>query len=267
MVNRPKISIVTPSYNSGLYIEEAIQSVLAQEYKNFEHIIIDGGSTDNTLDILIKYPHLIWVSESDEGQSDAINKGFKLAIGEIIGWLNSDDFYLPGTFEVVVHELNNHIVDAIYGNYRDIDSCGNITKEYITQNSSKWMSHYICYIPSTTFFFKRIIIDQGILIDKDFHITMDKEFFAHIFHAGYNIQKVNTFLAHFRWHDGNKSKPSKEILNIRYIEGIKIANRYGRIRFSKNLVGVFLYRSIMILCAVERAFSRYFGIGIYKVSL
>ena len=247
-----------------MFIEEAIQSVLAQNYENFEHIIIDGGSTDNTLTILKKYPHLILVSEPDEGQSDAINKGFKRATGDIIGWLNSDDLYLPGTFEIVARELSNHKVDAIYSNYRDISSLGNITKEYITQNSSKCMSLWICYIPSTTFFFKRGIIDQGIIVDKDFHITMDKEFFAHIFYAGYNIQKANAFFAHFRWHDGNKSVPSKEIKNIRYIEGIKIANRYGKLQFSTNPIGVFLYKSMMLMCAAYRAFSRFFRVGVYK---
>lgn len=259
-----KISIVTPSFNSGRFIEEAIQSVLDQNYDNFEHIIIDGGSTDNTIEILEKYSHLIWVSEPDDGQSDAINKGFKRATGDIIGWLNSDDLYLPGTFDIVSQELSNNKVDAIYANYRDIDLNGKITKEYVTQNSSKWMSLYICYIPSTTFFFRRKIVEQDIFIDKKFYITMDKEFFAQILYSGLNIQKANAFFAHFRWHDGNKSIPSKEIKNIRYLEGIKIANRYGKVHFPSNSLGIYLYKTIMLLCAAIRAYSRFLKIGIYK---
>ena len=102
-MNNKKISIVSPSFNQGQYIEEAIQSVLNQGYENFEHIIIDACSTDNTLEILKKYSHLKWISEPDEGQSDALNKGFKLATGDIIGWLNVDDIYLSNTFKDVGH--------------------------------------------------------------------------------------------------------------------------------------------------------------------
>lgn len=90
---KPKISLVTPSYNSGKYIRETISSVLSQDYDNFEYFVIDGGSTDNTVKILKKYPHLKWVSEPDEGQSDALNKGLKMATGEIIG----DNSGLSGT--------------------------------------------------------------------------------------------------------------------------------------------------------------------------
>ena len=89
----PKISIVTPSFNQGQYIEDTIQSVLKQNYENYEHIIIDGKSTDNTIAILNKYPHLVWVSEPDQGQSDALNKGFKKATSEWVIWLNADEYY------------------------------------------------------------------------------------------------------------------------------------------------------------------------------
>ena len=112
----PRISIVTVSLNQGNYIEDAIQSVLKQNYKNFEHIIIDGISTDNTIEILKKYKHLKWISEKDEGQSDALNKGFKRCTGDIIGWLNSDDYYLEDTFNVVKNKLLNPSMDAVYGN-------------------------------------------------------------------------------------------------------------------------------------------------------
>ena len=96
----PKISIVTPSYNSAKFIEDCIQSVLKQNYPNFEHIVIDGGSTDGTVEILKQYPHLKWISEPDEGQSDALNKGFKMAEGDILGWLNADDVYLKNVFQL-----------------------------------------------------------------------------------------------------------------------------------------------------------------------
>ncbi|WP_225318058.1 glycosyltransferase family 2 protein [Flavobacterium luteum] len=258
-----KISIVTPSFNQGKFIEDAIESVLIQDYANFEHIIIDGCSTDNTIEVLKKYPHLIWVSEKDEGQSDALNKGFKKATGNIIGWLNSDDMYLPNTFKNVVHELTDMHVDAVYGNYKFIDSNGKITRELVTQNSKKWMSVFYCFIPSTTFFFKRKIIDQGIFIDKSFHIAMDKEFFSHIYNLGFKIKKVNSFFAHFRWHDNNKSIDTNEVKETRLLEGLEIFNRYTSFKLPKNKFGLSVYIFFMNICGVYRTISRFLKIGLY----
>lgn len=102
LINMKKLSIITPVFNGESYIEQAITSVLRQGYDNFEHIVVDGGSTDGTVTILKRFPHLIWMSESDAGQSDAMNKGLRLAGGEIIGVLNADDYYEPGTFKKVV---------------------------------------------------------------------------------------------------------------------------------------------------------------------
>ena len=102
-----KISIITPSFNSADYIERAIKSVLEQKYDNFEHIIVDGASTDDNVKILIKYTHLKWISEPDNGQADAMNKGFGLCSGDIIVYLNCDDYFLPKAFESIVPHFNN----------------------------------------------------------------------------------------------------------------------------------------------------------------
>ena len=99
----PRISIVTPCLNMGAFIEDAIRSVQSQAYPNFEHIIVDACSSDNTLDVLKRYPHLRWVSEKDRGQSDGLNKGFRMATGNIVGWLNADEYYLPGAFHAVAY--------------------------------------------------------------------------------------------------------------------------------------------------------------------
>jgi glycosyltransferase involved in cell wall biosynthesis len=116
----PSISIITPSYNQGPFIEQTILSVINQDYRNVEHIIIDGGSTDSTVEILKKYPHLIWISEKDRGQADALNKGLALATGDIIGWINSDDYYLENIFTSVAGSFADPAVQWGVGNLADL---------------------------------------------------------------------------------------------------------------------------------------------------
>lgn len=123
----PKISVVTPSFNQAQYIEKTIQSVIQQDYPNFEHIVIDGGSTDGTIEILKKYAHLKWISEKDRGQSDALNKGLKSADGEIIAWIDSDDWYEQDTFSAVARFfLGNQDKNVVMGDCNLVDEHGNI---------------------------------------------------------------------------------------------------------------------------------------------
>jgi len=252
-----KISIVTPSFNSAIFIENSIKSVLDQHYENFEHIVIDGGSTDGTLKILKKYPHLKWISEPDEGQSDAINKGFKLATGDVIGWLNSDDVYLEGVFNKVVNELKSDEIDAVYANYYFTDEKLNIKRKLKTHKPVKWLSLFHCFIPSTTFFFKKTILDDGIIIDKDFHISMDKEFFAHIFYCNYKIKHIDKYYAKFRWHDENKSIDTNEVKRIRNKEGLIIFNRYAKFKLIDNNFGSIVYKLLVILLLIYRKGLKY----------
>jgi glycosyltransferase involved in cell wall biosynthesis len=128
----PKISIITPCYNRADFIRHAIESVMAQDYPNYEHIVVDGASTDGTLEILAEYPHLRVLSEPDNGLYDAVNKGLQLAQGDLIGWLNSDDRYMADTFHNVAHafQANPH-VDMVCGDTVDIEENehgqGNVT--------------------------------------------------------------------------------------------------------------------------------------------
>src|ERR1700748_3664539 len=112
-----KISVLTPSYNTGKYVEREIQSVINQRYESFEHIIVDGGSKDDSLAIFKKYDHLIWVSEPDKGQSDAMNKAFNISTGDIIVYLNADDEFAPNAFtEIITAFKNKPDTDMVVGN-------------------------------------------------------------------------------------------------------------------------------------------------------
>src|SRR5580658_3296860 len=132
-LSTPKLSIVTPSFNQAQFIEATLRSVKSQHYPALEHIVVDGASTDSTVEILKRFAampgweHLRWISEEDRGQSDAINKGFRMATGDIIGWLNSDDRYRPGCFRAVVEAFKaNPDIDILYGDYTWIDETGRI---------------------------------------------------------------------------------------------------------------------------------------------
>ncbi len=151
----PKISIVTPSFNQGKFIDSAIQSVLQQNYSNFEHIILDNCSTDRTVEILQQYPHLIWQSKPDRGQSDALNQGFRMATGDIIGWLNADDLYLPECFNKIASSFAScPESDVAYGDYRWIDEQGNIIQFRKELDFDFFILKYlhVLYIPSTSTF-------------------------------------------------------------------------------------------------------------------
>ncbi len=254
----PKISIITPSYNSAKYLKDCINSVIDQNYNNFEHIIVDGESTDDTLSIVKEYPHLKWISEKDEGQSDALNKGFHLATGEIIGWLNADDQYCTKTFhKISKYFIDNPNVDAFYSNFYLLFQSNKKVQKVYSHIPIKWLSLYHCYIPSTTFFFRKEIIDSGILIDKNFKLTMDKEFFAHILYSGYKLKYVNDFFAIFRWHNSNKSLDVPNVREIRYKEGFKVFNRYSSIKLMNNEFGLKIYR---ILCSTLLIYRKYIKI-------
>lgn len=209
-----KISIVTPSFNQAAFLEEALWSVKNQNYPLMEHIVMDGGSTDGTVEILRKYAeqpgweHLRWTSEPDKGQSDALNKGFRLASGDVFGWLNSDDRYRPGCFANVAKGFGWYPeTDILYGDLTFISEDGAVWSIRREIEFSHFMLLYLhmLYVPSTSSFFRRRIFDDGNWIDTKFHLAMDYEFILRLADGGYKFKHLPELLADFRFHSLSKS--------------------------------------------------------------
>jgi len=177
--NYPKISIVTPSFNQGQYLEKTILSVLDQNYPNLEYIIIDGGSTDNSVDIIKKYEkHLkCWVSEPDRGQSHAINKGFEHATGDLMAWLNSDDYYMPGALHKVAEvAMAKPEAGAIIGAGQFVNESGKVKlykepAEVTLESLYDWLD--IFHFMQSSCFFRKNVWDKCGPLDEQIHIAMD----------------------------------------------------------------------------------------------
>lgn len=207
MKEYPKVSVVTPSYNSAEYIEQTILSVLSQNYPNLEHLVMDGGSKDGTRAILEKYPHLTWVSEPDKGQSDALNKGFKKADGAYIGWLNADDLYEPGMLHEAVQYLEDHPeIDMLYTDLHIIDEQG----ERIGFTAGKPFDIMELLVSNpvkqpTLLMRQRVMQTLGGL-DEKYHYVMDREFWLRMGLKGFRVVYLpgKTF-ASFRLCQGTKT--------------------------------------------------------------
>ncbi|WP_009634496.1 glycosyltransferase family 2 protein [Synechocystis sp. PCC 7509] len=201
----PPISIITPSYNQGEFIEATIRSVLLQGYSNLDYIVIDGGSTDNSVEIIKKYqPYLsYWVSEKDGGQSDAINKGINKSTGEIIGWINSDDVYTKNSFSKVINGFSrNSDCILVHGDRILIDRDDNVTGwGFLPAFDPTKAGFNVC---SETAFWRRSAMEQVGLLDKDLKFAVDLEFFCRLYKVGKFI-KLNEYLGYFRCHADSKS--------------------------------------------------------------
>ncbi len=233
----PRISIVTPNYNLGQFIEETIRSVLLQGYPNLEYIIIDGGSTDNSVEIIKKYEQYLayWVSERDRGQSHGINKGLERCTGDYIAWMNSSDCYMPDAFKDIFIQLKESHPDLIYG-------CGYIgnslnDKQVIDGKGTKFFSlkyllrffynlEYI--IPSQSIFVSKKLLKKVGLLNEELHYWMDLDWLARIALEKplvYRHQKPNFF---YRVHNDAKTVVAhKAAINPHREEGIGIVHKYA----------------------------------------
>ena len=228
----PSISIITPSFNQGQFIERTIRSVLDQNYLRLEYIVIDGGSTDGTIDILKRYePRIRWISEKDTGQSNAINKGFQMAKGEIVAWLNSDDTYLPGALAAVGRFFSEHPdVMMVYGEGYIIDETDGIKCRFpfTEPKFDLWkLIYYGDYILQQSSFLRRSVFDAVDLLNESLHYGMDWDLFIRIgkrFRVGY----IPKYIGCIREHGLAKtSVGGKE----RFKELVGIIRRHGVLRY------------------------------------
>lgn len=218
-------SIVTPSLNQGRFIRDCIESVRSQAGVTCQHIVIDAGSTDETLVILKEYPHLNWISEPDAGMSDGINKGFLKATGDWVMWLNADDYLLPGALaRVANHAGKNPNADVIYGECVFVDESRNILRRKLDHRFDfNILLFYGCYIQSTATFLKREIISAGHLLDLQYRNCMDFEYYLRLSHLGFRFSYLPETLAAFRWHPTNTST---QFSKRRHQERLEIQRRY-----------------------------------------
>jgi glycosyltransferase involved in cell wall biosynthesis len=201
----PLVSIVTPSLNQARYIEHTIESVAAQDYPRIEHVVVDGGSTDGTLEILKRFEHLRWVSEPDRGQSDAIRKGFALAAGDIFAWLNADDLYLPGAVSTAVAALRRSGAGLVYGAWRQIDEHGATLRDV---PSKPWDYERLLeranFVSQPTTFFTRAAYEAVGGVDYRYRYAMDHDLWLKI-GARFEVCRIEETLAAFRIHAESKS--------------------------------------------------------------
>jgi glycosyltransferase involved in cell wall biosynthesis len=231
----PRISIITPSLNQGAVLEEAIRSVLLQNYPNLEYIIIDGGSTDNSVEIIKKYSPWItyWVTEKDNGQADAIHKGFTMASGDIWGWINADDFYLEDCLLNVGKYFHRHqTIDCVIGGTVLVDSHGDLIysgKYPICDLGTRLTFHRLLYyhcggfFQAATFWRKAAYSDIG-GIDKNLFFCFDYDYFIRLTKHK-RCGRIKKFIAAVRSHENRKTARYD---HIRVIEDHKIWERYGR---------------------------------------
>ena len=211
----PSVSIVTPSFNQGRFLERTIRSVLAQQYPNLEYIIQDGGSTDNTMQIVDAYrPHLKHAaSGEDSGQAHALNLGFRHATGDIMAWLNSDDMLLPGTIAYVVNFFLQHPeVDAVYGHRIHVDAHDREVGCRVMPGHHAGILRWVDYIPQETLFWRRRLWEKvGGRLDESYQFALDWELLLRFQAAGARFVRLPRFMGAFRVHETSKTASWHEV--------------------------------------------------------
>lgn len=229
MAEPPKISVVTPCLNSAGTIGATIESVLNQDYANWEHIVMDGGSKDETLAVLKRYPRLAWVSEKDEGHYHAMNKGIARATGDVVVILNADDCFRPGVLRQVAEAFREHPDwDALFGDVVFVDGQGReIYRREEAVYDFKILLYGVDYICHQTLFVRRAVYERlGGYRHKEFRNSADYEYKLRLGHAGCRVGHVPQLLVDYRYHTQGQSADLRIIRNM-IQEAVVIRREYG----------------------------------------
>ncbi len=228
MADWPLVSIITPSFNQARYIEATIQSVLIQDYPHIEYIVVDGGSSDGTVSIIKKYENKIayWVSEKDQGQTDAINKGFARARGDILAWINSDDTYEPGAVSAAVKYLQGHPeMGMVYADCNFINEEGRVIGKFgSAQTDYRLLRQGYVHIPQQTMFFRADLWKQVGPLDPSFYFAMDYDLWTRIAARSQIKYLPGQTWANFRLHTSGKTIAADdrcwpEMVRVHYRDG------------------------------------------------
>lgn len=255
----PRISIVTPNYNYGQFIEETIRSVLLQGYPNLEYIIIDGGSTDNTVEIIRKYEKYLtyWVSEPDGGQTDAINKGYQHCTGELFVWLNADDAYFNSTCLKNVSEIYKQGYQLIVGeclNVDENDQCLQITEDFNGYAPLQNFEQYLRFwsfipFPQPAVFIAKELTDKSFPLDKSLYGTMDYQMFLRVLSQKPKSICVKQTWVKFKYHGGNKTMNPQagysEFYQLAVVEANRQNSIWKRIEFEISAKDNLILSSLM----------------------
>jgi len=302
-------TIITPSLNYGRFLGDCLESVAAQlseikERRNvsadandqpmpgaslvesashshgrsciappcvtFEHLIIDGGSTDDSAEVAARFPHGVWTQEADKGMSHAINKGFDRAQGDWVMWLNADDRLKPGALAAMLQHLCKSTADVVYGDWDFVDQAGVFQRTVTTPKWSRFVHvHHHCYVGSTAAFYRKsTVIDQGYRLREDFHYVMDGEFYARLDAAEKRFEHVPVRVADFRMHGENasqrhcgKTRDMEKILAAerQHVESRAIRRAYGITLFEDPYLNGLVDGVLWIVARAWKAVKRMGG--------
>ena len=247
----PKITVITPSYNQANFIDQTIQSVLSQNYPNLVYIIMDGGSTDGTIEILKRYnSQLVWFSEKDRGQSHAINKGLRRSTGDVIAYLNSDDVYEPGTLLAVGEFFADH-PDACWltGWCSTVNTQGKEIRKLSTLYKKFWLFWrsykallVLDYVSQPATFWRREVIEKVGEFNESLHFAMDYDYSLRV-GKHFKLRVLPRYLARYRVHHNSKTFSSTESINAQFDEDLEIARKNGA---SRILTGFHTFHNSLI---------------------
>ena len=231
----PLVSIVTPSLNQAAFLEAAVRSVLEQDYPRIEHIVVDGGSTDGTIEILHRYSTVRWLSEPDSGQADALRKGFALAKGAVFGWLNADDVYLANAVSAAVEAIHSSAAGLAYGGYQVLNEGGDLAFEIPPHPfDCEMLLDAKNFIPQPSAFFTREAYESAGGVDPRYHYAMDYDLWVRIGRR-FPVAVIDGILSGFRFQAESKSVTEADRF---YPEMRRISRRNG----GRFLSRMFLHR-------------------------